>query len=160
MTTHFFREIDRIKNQLLELAGWVEENLNLAVQAVEQDDEAAARKVIDGDVRIDEKEIDVEEESLKILTLHQPVAADLRFLIAVLKINNELERVGDLAVNIAERAVFLSTQPKPDMPFDFASMADVVKRMLRRSLDALVELDEAAAREVLTQDDEVDAMNR
>jgi phosphate transport system protein len=102
----------------------------------------------------------MEEECLKILALHQPVGSDLRLIVAILKINNDLERIGDLSVNIAERAVFLASPETIDIPLDFARMAENVESMLRRSLDALVNTDLAAAHEVLEADDEVDAINR
>jgi phosphate transport system protein len=105
-------------------------------------------------------EVQVEESCLKILALYQPVATDLRFIIAVLKINNDLERVGDLAVNIAERAAFLATQPPLEMSFDFQKMAAKAQEMLKRSLDALVGFNAEMAEEVCLSDDEIDAMNR
>jgi phosphate transport system protein len=159
MTTHFFREIDRIKARLLGLGAQVEENLNRAVRAIAEQDEALARQVIEADAEVDEQEVEVEEETLKVLTLHQPVATDLRFLVAVLKINNDLERIGDLAVNIAEHAIVLSAQPPPELPMDFVAMGDLVKTMLRESLDAFIDLDSEIARRVLGQDDAVDKMN-
>jgi phosphate transport system protein len=105
-------------------------------------------------------EVQIEENCLKTLALHQPVAIDLRFIIAVLKINSDLERVGDLAVNVAERAAFLATQPPVDISFDFQAMARKAQEMLKRSLDSLVNLSAAQAREVLLGDDEIDVMNR
>jgi phosphate transport system protein len=105
-------------------------------------------------------EVEVEESCLKILALYQPVAIDLRFIIAVLKINNDLERVGDLAVNIAERAIFLATQPEVNVELDFTTMAVKTQEMLKKSLDALVNLNAGLAREVCACDDEIDAINR
>jgi phosphate transport system protein len=104
-------------------------------------------------------EVDLEEECLKILALHQPVAIDLRFIIAVLKINNDLERIADLAVNIAERTVGLSGMSRVEIPFDFAGMARRAETMLNMSLDALVQLDTGIAHQVIALDDEVDAMH-
>lgn len=105
-------------------------------------------------------EVDLEEDCLKILALHQPVAIDMRFIVAVLKINNDLERIGDLSVNIAERAISLARQVRTETPFDFDGMAVKVQSMLHRSLDALVNSDARLAREVLTSDDEIDAIHR
>ena len=102
----------------------------------------------------------MEEECLKILALHQPVAIDLRFVVAVLKLNSDLERIGDLAVNIAERAQFLSTREPVPVPLDFGGMAQATRNMLRRALDALVNMDIGAAWEVLKSDDVVDEINR
>jgi phosphate transport system protein len=116
--------------------------------------------LIEEDREIDQIEVDIEEECLKLLALHQPVAIDLRYIIAVIKINNDLERIGDLAVNIAERAAFLSTQKKLDLLFDFPGMAEKTQSMLKKSLDSLVNMDSALALEVCASDDEVDEMNR
>lgn len=131
-----------------------------ATWAIESRDESLAKNVIANDVKLDEMEVQIEENCLKTLALHQPVAIDLRFIIAVLKINNDLERVGDLAVNVAERAAFLATQPPVDISFDFQAMARKAQEMLKKSLDSLVNLSAEQAREVLVSDDEVDAMNR
>ena len=108
---HLQREMDRLKRKVLALGALVEENLRLSFRAIDQRDEAIARRVIATDVLIDENEVDVEEECLKILALYQPVAGDLRFVAAVIKINSELERIGDLSANIAERALQLLEQP-------------------------------------------------
>src|SRR5512136_2425567 len=105
------KEIQRLKQQLLFLGTLIEERVNLAMKAVDQRDQAMALRVIDGDSEIDQMEVDLEEECLKVLALHQPVAIDLRVIIAVLKINNDLERIGDLAVDIAQRAEYISDRP-------------------------------------------------
>ncbi len=157
---HMQREIDKLKKKILGLSAVVEESVHRAVSAIERRDEKIAKKVIDSDFEIDHLEVDVEEDCLKILALHQPVAADLRFVIAVLKINNDLERIADLAVNISEQAAYLATQPKTPIPFDFPSMSEKAKLMLRQSMDALVNGDIQVARKVLIADDEVDAINR
>ncbi|MDD5327390.1 MAG: phosphate signaling complex protein PhoU, partial [Phycisphaerae bacterium] len=102
----------------------------------------------------------IEEDCLKILALHQPVAIDLRFIVTVLKINNDLERIGDLAVNIAERAVFLAGQPKINISTDLADMAHTAQSMLKRSIDALINHDAELAHEVCASDNIVDKMNR
>jgi phosphate transport system protein len=112
------------------------------------------------DSAIDQMEVEIEEDCLKVLALHQPVAIDLRLIIAILKINNDLERVGDLAVNIAERSAFLSTQEKVDIPSDFMKMAEISRDMLKKSLDALVTEDSELAHQVCGMDDDVDAINR
>jgi phosphate transport system protein len=138
----------------------VESAVRDATEAIVSRDGDLARRVIDNDIRIDEMEVQVEEGCLKVLALHQPVATDLRFIVAVLKIDNELERVGDLAVNVAERAAYLATQPPVSISLDFQAMARKAQRMLTKSLDALVNLSASQAREVLIGDDEIDAMNR
>jgi len=154
------KEIEIIKNRILNLSNQVKTAVHDATVAIEQRDGKLARKVIENDTVIDRQEIEIEEECLKTLALHQPVAIDLRFIIAMLKINNDLERIGDLAVNVAERAAFLATQPKPDMSFDFVGMANAAQSMLTKSLDAFVNLNIKLAKEVSTSDDIIDAMNR
>jgi phosphate transport system protein len=154
------KEIEKLKKQVLALSATVEENVYKAVRALEERNRDLADEVMESDHRVDEMEVDVEEECLKVLALHQPVAVDLRYIIAILKINNDLERVGDLAVNIAERARFLATREKPDIPFDFPRMMEGVQGMLRKALDSLVSRDVSLAREVLAYDDEIDAINR
>lgn len=160
MPEHLRREVDRLKRKLLALSAYVEESVQRAAKSISERDEKLALRVIDTDHEIDEMEVDVEEDCLKILALHQPVAIDLRLIIAVLKINNDLERIGDLAVNIAERAVSLSKQVRIDSPFDYATMADKVQKMLQKALDSLVHADSKLAREVLACDDDIDEINR
>ncbi len=160
MPRHLQREIEKLKKKILALGAVVEESVRKAVQAIQERDEKLADAIINNDVEIDHIEVDVEEECLKILALYQPVATDLRFIVAVLKINSDLERIGDLAVNIAERAVFLAKQEKVNYPFDFEDMVGKTRSMLKRSLDALVNHDTGLAREVCAADDEVDAINR
>lgn len=160
MPQHLQREIESLKKRILSLSAKVEAIVHDATVAVETRDGKLAQKIIDSDIIIDQQEVEIEEECLKMLALHQPVAIDLRFIIAVLKINSDLERIGDLAVNVAERAVFLATQPKPDISFDFFGMASAAQSMLKKSLDALVNLSTELATEVCASDDGVDAMNR
>ena len=160
MTLHFQREIERLKTNLLSLSALVEDTLHRAITSLRERDGALARIIIDTDPDIDQREVDIEEDCQKILALHQPVAHDLRFLIACLKINAELERIGDAAVNIAERVVFLVTQEPIEVPFDYMGMAKKAETMLRNSLDALVNLNVNLAYEVIDADDEVDAFNR
>jgi phosphate transport system protein len=157
---HLQREVEHLKKMVLSLGAKVEERVREATIAIDERDARLARKVIDTDPEIDSMEVDIEEECLKILALHQPVAIDLRFIVAVLKINNDLERIADLAVNIAERAAFLATQPKLDISFRLRPMAQSAKEMLRKSLDALVNLSEESAVQVIEADNEVDKMNR
>lgn len=160
MAQHLQNEIEKLKKSVLHLGAAVEESVRLAVQSVEERNPLLARRVIQADHEVDLAEVDLEEDCLKILALHQPVAIDLRFIIAVLKINNDLERIGDLAVNVAERAEFLSTQPEVRIPYDLQTLAEKTQLMLRRSLDSLVNLDPQVARDVCRADDEVDGINR
>lgn len=160
MPKHLEREVENLKKQILALSARVEDNVYRAVQALSERNSAVAEEVIKSDIGIDETEVAIEEECLKVLALHQPVAIDLRFIIAILKINNDLERMGDLAVNIAERAMFLATRERPDIPIDLPLMAEKTKAMMKKSLDALMKQDAKLAYEVLETDDEIDAMNR
>ena len=161
MSVHLHREIDELKKRILGLSALVEESLYKAVKAVEARDEKLARVVIEGDQQLDMVEVEVEEECLKILALHQPVAADLRFIVAVLKINNDLERIGDLAVNIASRAIKLSAiKTQPEALIDFQDLESKVQQMLRRSLESLVNLNEEIAKSVCSSDDAIDDINR
>jgi len=157
---HYVREVERLRALLLSLSAAVEENLRKAVDSVMQRDQTLATQVIDKDREIDLLEVDVEEECLKILALHQPVANDLRFIVAALKINNDLERIGDLAVNIAERTIFLSTLSMPQTSFDFPGMAEKAQAMVQNSLDAMLNQDLELAESVRASDDEVDEINR
>ena len=153
---HFSRELEKIKKQILTLGAKVEEQVRMATQAVEAHDAELAKKIIQSDYTIDELEVEIEEDCLKILALHQPVAVDLRFLIAVIKINNELERIGDQAVNIAERVDAISRDVQLDLFFDYSSMGEKAREMLKMSLDALVNMDYDLAFSVVIKDDEVD----
>lgn len=160
MTLHLQRDLDALKKGLLELSTLVEEGILRAIRALVDRRAELAEEVIAGDKEIDRREVALEEDCLKILALHQPVAIDLRFIVAVLKVNNELERMGDLAVNIAERAAFLSSQEPIRIPGDLAVMAGKVREMVLNSLRAVVEMDTDLARKVLETDDEVDEIHK
>ena len=160
MTKHFERELEWLKKELLELSALVEENVVKSIESLKTRDELLAREVIKSDDVVDHSEVALEEQCLKILALHQPVAGDLRFIISALKINNELERVADLAVNIAERSLVIMRQKLIDPPFDFTHMAQKALSMLARSIDSLIKMDIALAHEVCQADDEVDEINR
>jgi phosphate transport system protein len=160
MPKHLQRELELLKKRILWLGTVVEESVGKAMVALEKRDAGLARQVIDDDTQIDTAEVDIEEECLKILALHQPVAVDLRFIVAVLKINSDLERVGDYAVNIAERAEFLALHEPVRVPLGFSRMAALSQDMLKRSLDALVNMDAPLALQVRADDDGVDQINR
>ena len=160
MSVHLQREIDKLKRDILALSAEVENDVRAAVRGVENRDVILAEGVINREAQINAMEVDVEEECLKILALHQPVAADLRYIIAVLKINQDLERIGDLAVHIAERGLFLCGQPPISIPFRLGEMADKAQGMLKKVLDAFVNMNDAAAREVCAADSEIDEINR
>lgn len=160
MALHLQNEINKLKKDILKLGAIVEDAVYQAVESIEKRDLKLAQDVIQCDSEIDQMEVDLEEECLKILALHQPVANDLRFVVAVLKINNDLERIGDLAGNIAERARLLAAKDKIQIAFDFVAMAAKVQKMLKQSLDSFVNTDVALARQVCAADDDVDQINR
>jgi phosphate transport system protein len=160
MTSHLQREIEKLKRQILALGAEVENDVRLAARAFEDRNEALARQVVEREAKINATEVDVEEDCLKILALHQPVAGDLRYIIAVLKINQDLERIGDLAVHIAERSLWLCQHPRLDIPFRIGEMADKTQRMLARVLDAFVNLNETLAREVCAEDSAIDDLHK
>jgi len=160
MGKHLQRDLDFLKKELLSSGAMVEEAVNHSIDALVNRRIKLAEEVIEGDYQVNQKENQIEEECLKILALHQPVAADLRFIISVLKVNNDLERIGDLAVNIAERALYLSSHEPLQTVLNFPRMADGARAMLRKSLDALIGMDTKLARTVLTLDDEIDDLNR
>jgi len=160
MPVRLQKELQKLKMRILSLGTMVEERVRMAIKAVETRDEKLAKRIIEMDREIDENEVEVEEECLKILALHQPVAVDLRFISAVIKINNDLERIGDQAVNIAERVVSIARRPQVTVPFDYKLMAEKTETMLKESLDALVNLDADLAHKVCLKDDEVDDINR
>ncbi|MFQ5500155.1 MAG: phosphate signaling complex protein PhoU, partial [Candidatus Zixiibacteriota bacterium] len=160
MTKHFQNEIERLKKKILRLAAMVEEALCEAVGAIGNHDIKMATALIQADEEIDKLEVEVEEDCLKILALHQPVAADLRYTIAVLKINNDLERIADLAVNIAKRTVATSVGEDLDPPFDLRGMLDATVNMVRKSVDALVDRDVDLAHQVRVDDDVVDEFHK
>ena len=160
MARHLQQEIEKLKSKLLTLAANAKDAVEKAVKSVDERDAGLAQAVVDGDVTIDRAEVDLEEDCLKILALYQPVATDLRLIVSVMKINNDIERIGDLAVNIAERALFLCTAPPIEAPSDLAEMRTKALAMLIGSLDSLVRQDTKRARAVRTGDDEVDDLNR
>jgi phosphate transport system protein len=159
MKVHLHKEIDHLKKDILILGSMVEAALRHALEAIIDRDAEKARKVIKNDSYIDRKEIEIEEECLKILALHQPVAADLRYVTACLKVNNELERIGDLGANIALRATEIADSPEMDIFVDFKPMMDVAGEMLRQALNSLICMDSEKAMEVIEKDDVLDDYN-
>lgn len=161
MSQHLHRQIEKLKRMALALGAHVEEAVTHSIQSVQERDADLAQTVIAGDRIIDLQEVDLEEEILHTLALHQPVAFDLRYVIAILKINNDLERVGDLAVNIAQQAIFLTRLPEiSHTPFHLPDMTRRVRLMLKHGLDALVHIDSQLARAVIDEDDAVDEIHR
>ncbi len=157
MGVHLLREMEKIKKEILCLGAMVEDRFQKAIHALRTGDQVLAQHIMDTDFEIDRREIEVEEECLKILALHQPVATDLRFIVAVIKINNDLERIADYACNIAKRFIISSHDPGI-FKYDYAPMADQAAKMLKKSLDALVRMDVDMAYDVRDMDQIVNAM--
>ena len=153
---HFREEIEELQRRLLEMAGLVESAIHQSITALVQRDEQAAKDVMWKEALINQKDLEIDEFATRLLALYQPMARDMRFLTAVIKINGDLERMGDLAVNITERALSLMKEPPVKPLIDIPKMADLAEAMVRNSLDALVKQDETLARSVLVSDDAVD----
>jgi len=160
MERHLHRETEKLKKHLLHLSAVVEENLQRAGRAIQARDIALAEEVIRTDREVDQLEVDFEEECLKVLALHQPVASDLRFIIAMLKINNDLERIDDLAVNLGKRARYIARHDLVGTPPELGEMVRKAQDMVHRVLDALINRDAALANAVCQGDDVVDELAR
>ena len=161
MSLHLHRDLDKLKKEVLRLGNLVELAINNAFLALNNRDSSIVEEVLTNEEQINEMEVQIEEECLKILALHQPVAVDLRFLVVVLKVNNDLERMGDIAKNIAERAKdLMESDVIPDLGQPMQGLPDLVRTMVRSSLDSLVKLDDQLARKIIEMDDEVDQINR
>jgi phosphate transport system protein len=159
MSKHLERDLETLQRHLLAMATLVEETVQKGIRALQDRDARLAQEVIAGDNEIDEEENQVNEECLKILALHQPVAVDLRRIVAALMISTDLERMGDLAEDIAERAIHLAEPPLIPVPEGLQRMTDLTTLMVRQSLDSFVNLDVRQARTVIRLDDEVDRYN-
>jgi phosphate transport system protein len=159
MAIHLQRDLNSIRKELLSLAIDVEEAIHNAIRSLQDRDARLAQRVIEGDSTIDQYENHLEEECLKVLALHQPVAIDLRRVASAIKINMELERMADLAEEIAERAIRLTELPQVPIPMRLQAMTDVVVTMVRQSLAAFFALEVKAARRVIGLDDDVDRFN-
>jgi phosphate transport system protein len=160
MERHFQQELEGVKTTLIKMGSVVEENFTNALKAVLERNEVLAKKVIDSDDRVNTLEIEIDNAIIDMLALQQPVASDLRFIIATQMINNDLERIGDHAVNIAESALTLQRCKKLDSLLEIPQMVAATKLMLRYALDSFILLDPKMARTVLETDDQVDEWNR
>jgi phosphate transport system protein len=160
MERHFQRELEGLKTSLIKMGSMVEENIANAIRSVLEKSGDLAQKVIHTDKRVDALEIEIDNAVIDLLALQQPLASDLRFIIAAQKINNDLERIGDHAVNIAEAAATLCLLPKVEMLEEIPKMADITKMMLKEALDGFILLDPLKARLVLETDDQIDDLNR
>jgi len=155
------RQLDKLRQKIAILGAEVEEAMHFALKALETRDERLARQVIDADDRIDQLEIDIEEDCLQTLALHQPVADNLRYVVAILKVNQDLERIGDLCVNIAEQVQMLCKLPPTEIPgLRIMQMAGMARSMLRKSLDAMTNLNIDLAKEVRAADPQLDELHR
>jgi phosphate transport system protein len=153
---HFEEELGELRKRLLEMSGLVESAIYRSVHALAQRDPALAHQVLDNEARVNHMEIEIDEMAVRLLALDQPVASDLRLITAAIKINNDLERMGDLAVSIAERALKLMHEPSLNGVVDIPHMAGLVESMVRKALDSFVKGDSDLARSVLLSDDAVD----
>jgi phosphate transport system protein len=155
---HFQEELEQLKRRLLEMGGLAEENVRLAVKGLVDRDHALIDRVLLGDEPLNALHIEIDNRSFTLLALYQPMAADLRTIVAALKINTDLERVGDLAVNIAEAARRYASHPPVKKLIDIPRMASIAQTMLRDALDAFVRRDVDLAQQVLNEDDKLDAL--
>ena len=155
---HFQEELEVLKTRLLEMGALAEERVRQSISGLKNREIALIERVIHGDEPINRLHVEVDDRVLKLLALHQPVAVDLRAAMAAIKINTDLERVGDLAVNIAEAARRYATHPPVKQLIDIPRMADIAEAMLRDALDAYVKSDVALAQQVLNEDDTLDAL--
>ena len=160
MERHFEREIDTLKEQLLLMGGRTEQLVRKSIASLVRRDPELARETVDDDRQIDRLEIEIEERCIRLFALQQPLATDLRFIMAALKISNDLERVGDHGVNIAQSTIRLVEQPQLKPLVDIPRMADLATAMLNDALDAFVRRDSESARRLCRKDDEVDQLNR
>jgi phosphate transport system protein len=158
MHHNYQKQIEQLRKQFLTLGSLVEDRVRKSCSAFNSRDMADLEMVIKSDYEIDEMEVEIEEECLKILALYQPVARDLRYIIALIKINSEIERIGDYAVKIAMRVKFIYEHSYKVLPMDYRPMAEKVITMLKMSLDALVDKDDDLAHQIFILDDEVDTM--
>ena len=159
MATHFQKELQELKQNLLKMAALVEEAISTAVQSLVKRDSDLANKTFEGENQINRMEIDIEDTCLKLLALMHPMAADLRFITSAMKIITDLERMGDQAVNIAERAISLNQEPQLKPYIDIPKIAEIAQSMVKDVLDAFVNSDSKLARSVCERDDMVDGLN-
>jgi phosphate transport system protein len=155
---HFHDELDGLKQTLLAMGALVEDQIRRVMRALVERDEALARNVIEGDRQVNAYDVEIDEKCVELLALYQPTAGDLRFITTAMKIVTDLERIGDQAVNIAQRAVELNEEPQLKPYIDLPRMAERAQRMVKDALDAFVSRDTALARDVCARDNEVDAL--
>lgn len=160
MTNHFMRDLGELADHMLQVSSLCEEAFRKSIDSILARDVEGAREVVAGDAAIDDLEVLLEEEALKVLALHAPVAGDLRFIVSAIKINNDLERIADIAANIAKRTIDLESLPPTTPPKHFDEMAQQTRTMVRETIQALIHRDEDRARALMELDDKVDDLNR
>jgi len=158
MSRHFHEELEALKQTLLAMGGLVEDQIRRVMRALLERDDAMAQEVIERDRQVNTYDVEVDEQCVRLLALHQPAAGDLRFITTAMKIVTDLERIGDQAVNIAQRVLELNREPQLKPYIDLPRMAEKAQRMVKESLDAFVARDTALARQVCGEDAEVDAL--
>jgi len=156
MTSHLDYQTPKLKRSILELVTLVEDSVQKAITAFQQKNLELAKKVVEGDKQIDAMEIDFEEECLKVMALYQPVAVDLRMMVSMIKINDALERIGDLSKEISKRVIDLCDLPEPGAYFDFQSLFGSINWMLKNGMDSMINLNSDLARKVCVKENEVD----
>ena len=158
MFRHFEEELDNLRNHLLEMSGLVEDSVYRSIKSLLEKDKEAAQQVLQNEAKINRMEIEIDELATSLLARVQPMATDLRFITAAMKINNDLERMGDISVNIVRRTLVLINEPMPKEVVDIPHMASLAQSMIRQSLDAFVRKDTELARTILTSDDVIDQL--
>jgi phosphate transport system protein len=158
MQRHFHEELEALKQTLLAMGGLVEDQIRRVIRALLERDEALAQEVIERDRQVNTYDVEVDEQCVELLALHQPAAGDLRFITTAMKIVTDLERIGDQAVNIGQRVVELCREPQLKPYIDLPRMAELSQRMVKEALDAFVARDTALARQVCAEDAAVDAL--
>ena len=158
MHRHFHEQLEALEQMLLAMGGLAQEQITSVMRALQQRDDVLARQVIDRDRQVNTYDVDIDDTCIKLIALHQPAGGDLRFITTAMKIVTDLERIGDQAVNIAQRVLELSRESQPTPSIDLSRMAECAQRMVRQSLDAFVARDTALARQVCGEDAEVDAL--
>jgi phosphate transport system protein len=158
MHRHFHEQLEALEQMLLAMGGLAQEQITSVMRALQQRDDVLARQVIDRDRQVNTYDVDIDDTCIKLIALHQPAGGDLRFITTAMKIVTDLERIGDQAVNIAQRVLELNRESQPTPSIDLSRMAECAQRMVRQSLDAFVARDTALARQVCGEDAEVDAL--
>lgn len=160
MHRHFDDELRQLKGELVRMADMAQSAITQAVEALKNLDKDAAQRVIDSDVGMDSLELVIDDKCLDLIALHQPMAGDLRFITTAIKLNAELERIGDLAVDVAQRAIELADKPMLKPLVDIPKLADAAKRMTGQAIEAFVNGDTALAKQVILSDSEADELKR